>query len=64
MSTAEWEVAKTVCTAKQLAAMDHWRRGVGWKRIGRLLGIHPSTAKGHVEAGSKRLEDALEEIAA
>lgn len=64
MSDAEWEIAKTVCTAKQLAAMDYRRRGVGWKTIGRLLGVHPSTAKGHVEAGSKRLEQALEELAA
>lgn len=61
MSDAEWELAKTVCTPKQLAALDWWRRGYGWKSIGRLLGIDPSTAKARVLAGSKNLERALEQ---
>jgi DNA-binding CsgD family transcriptional regulator len=62
LSAEEWRVAREVCTPRQLQVLDLWRRGAGKKRIGLVLGIHPSTAAEHVRAGldnvAKRLEEA------
>lgn len=56
----EWLTAKTVCTDKQILALDLWRRGAGSKRISLVMGIDPSTARAHVKAGRKRMTEALE----
>jgi len=64
ISPEEWAIAKKVCTAKQLAALDLWRRGAGWKRIATVLAIDPSTARAHVRAGRRRIVAALESAAA
>lgn len=64
MSDDEWTLAKTVCSPRQLAVMAHRRRGVSWRRIGRLLGISPTTARGHADAGRLAFEKALEREAA
>lgn len=64
LSDDEWAVAKQVCTARQLTAMQYRRQGVSWRRIGRLMGLDPKTVRDHVEAGSRRLEQALEDAIA
>lgn len=60
LTAHEWATAKTVCTAKQLTALDLWRRGAGSKRISLVMGIDPSTARAHLRAATKRLNEALE----
>jgi DNA-binding CsgD family transcriptional regulator len=64
LSREEWELAKKVCTPKQLEALDLWRRGVGKRRMGDLLDIDPSTARDRVRAGLRRLGRALEQASA
>lgn len=64
LTEVEWELAQQVCTRRQLDALGLWRRGAGWKRIALTLGIDPSTAKGHVRAARKRVDEALLESAA
>lgn len=60
----EWAVARQACTARQITALDLWRRGAGSKRISLVMGIDPSTAREHVRRGLKRLSDTLESQAA
>ena len=60
LSAEEWSVAREVCTPKQVAALDLWRRGAGKKRIGLVLGIDESTAEQHVRRGLARLGKELE----
>jgi len=60
----EWETARQVCTDKQILALDLWRRGAGYRRIGQLLDIDESTARQHIKRGRKRLELELEQQAA
>lgn len=64
LSELEWETAKRVCTEKQRLALDLWRRGAGKHRIAMVMGVDPSTARGHVKSGQKKIADALEREAA
>lgn len=64
LSQLEWETARRVCTDKQIAALDLWRRGAGKNRIGLVLGIDSATAREHVKRGLKRVTDELERQAA
>lgn len=64
LTTHEWNIARNVCTDKQILALDLWRRGAGSKRISLVMHIDPSTARQHVRSGRKRLADALEHQAA
>lgn len=59
MSQREWEVARLVCSPEQLVVMNYRVRGVGWRRLERMLGIPVSTLRSRDEAGKKRLERAL-----
>lgn len=61
LTDREWATAQHVCTAKQILALDLWRRGAGSKRISLIMGIDPSTARAHVKAAKKRMTDALEQ---
>lgn len=53
--TDEWDEVLASCTARQVQCLDLWRRHYGYKRIGLVLGLHPSTAKAHVEAGLRNI---------
>lgn len=64
LTAHEWDVAQTVCTKKQRLALDLWRRGAGYRRIGQLLDIDESTARQHVKRGYKRMQIELERQAA
>lgn len=64
LTAHEWATARTVCTQKQILALDLWRRGAGSKRISLVMGIDPSTARAHVKAARRRLTDALEQAEA
>jgi len=60
----EWDVARRVCTPEQLEALDWWRRGAGYKRIGVVLGLGRDTARGRVERGLGRIRQASAEPSA
>lgn len=64
LTDREWATAKDVCTERQVLALDLWRRGAGYRRIGDLLDIDESTARQHVKRGRRRLELELERQAA
>lgn len=55
-------MAERVCTAKQLRALDLWRRGWGARRIARHLDIDISSARYRISAGQKRLEREIERL--
>lgn len=60
LTAAEWEIAKRVCSPRQLTALDLWRRGAGSRRIGVVLGIDRSTAREHVKRALEKITDELE----
>lgn len=60
----EWATAQQACTQKQILALDLWRRGASWKRIGTLMDIDRTTAREHVQRGYKRIQLHLEKQAA
>lgn len=64
LTQTEWQIAKQVCTPRQLAALDIWRRGAGAKRIALILDIDESTAAQHIRRAHRRIARALEETAA
>lgn len=64
LTAHEWATAQAVCTEKQILALDLWRRGAGYRRLGQLLDIDESTARQHVKRGYKRIQMALETQAA
>lgn len=64
LTAHEWATARQVCTQKQQLALDLWRRGASWKRIGVLMDIDRSTAREHVKRGYKRIQLHLEQQAA
>lgn len=57
MSPEEWDVARRVCTEKQLRALDLWRRGWGARRVAHHLGIDVSSARARIAAGRRRIYD-------
>lgn len=52
----QWATAQHVCTTEQLAALELWRKGVGYKRIGVLLGIKRDAAKGRVDRAREAID--------
>ncbi len=48
LSPAElYEIARRVCTEKQLEVIRLRETGLGWKAIGLVLGIGPDTVRDH-----------------
>lgn len=64
LTAHEWQTARATCTDRQLEALDLWRRGWGYRSIATTLDIHPTTARGHVEAALHKLGLTLREFAA
>lgn len=64
LTDREWATANQVCTERQVLALDLWRRGASWKRIGLLMDIDRTTAREHVQRGYKRIQLQLETQAA
>lgn len=59
LTPAEWDVALSVCTQRQLVVMGYRRKGVGWRRIATITGLSVGTVRDHAEAGNRNLERAL-----
>lgn len=57
ISQTEWEIARQVCTQKQLVALEMWRRGWGARRVARHLQIDVSSARARINSGRKRIYD-------
>jgi predicted DNA binding protein len=55
------EVAERVLTAKQLEALKLWDAGAGYRRVARMLGIAPTTAKDRVQRALEKLASALDQ---
>ena len=48
LSPAElYEIARRVCTEKQLEVIRLRETGLGWKAIGLMLGVGPDTVRDH-----------------
>jgi len=56
---SEWPEVLGSCTQRQIDCLDLWRRHYGYKRIGLVLGIHPTTAKAHIEAGLQNVGQSI-----
>lgn len=54
------QTAESVCTEKELTALKLWHNGAGYRRIGLLLGISMSTARGRVHRAIDRISNVLE----
>lgn len=55
-SAEAWEVAERVCTARELQALRLYDQGLGFFRIGAMLGIATSTARSRVERAIGKIE--------
>lgn len=53
-----WTMAKRVCTAKELEALELHRIGLGYRRIALVLRIQVSTAQDRVNRAKRRIEEA------
>ncbi len=51
--------AERVLTDRELDALKLWLAGAGYRRIARVLGIAPTTAKDRVERAQRKLADTL-----
>jgi DNA-binding CsgD family transcriptional regulator len=58
LTADEWATAQHVCTPKQLAALDLWRRGAGYRRISHILGKDPGTVRDHIQRATTRIANA------
>lgn len=54
-------VAESVLTEKQMVALRLWANGAGYRRIGIILGVSMSTARGRVTRAIDTLNRTLEE---
>jgi DNA-directed RNA polymerase specialized sigma24 family protein len=52
--------AERVCTDKELVALKLWHNGAGYRRIGLILGISMSTARGRVHRALDRIANTTE----
>lgn len=59
----EWQTAQTVCTPRQLEALDYWRRGFGYKRIAIVLRIPRDAVRGRIDRALANIDRATEEAA-
>lgn len=57
-----WEVATRVCTEKELVALRLWENGCGYRRIGLILGISMSSARGRVHRALDRVQVEFERM--
>lgn len=51
--------AEKFCTEKELIALRLWENGCGYRRIGLILGISMSTARGRVHRAIDRINNVL-----
>lgn len=59
LTAGEWQVAQTTCTAKQLEALELYRRGAGRRRISVALGISETAVRDRLSAAALRIEKAM-----
>lgn len=64
LTDEEWELARSVCTARQLQALAWHRQGYGYKRIAAILERDPASVRGLIARARRRLIAALEDVAA
>ena len=53
-------LAEQVLSVKELEAMRLWAAGAGYRRIARILGIAPTTARDRIERGHRKLAEHLD----
>lgn len=51
----DFELARKVCTAQQVRALNLWRRGWGMRAIAETMDLDRSTVRQHVRAGNRRI---------
>lgn len=55
ITDAEWELARGVCTARQLQVLAWYRRGYGYRAIAGVLGLAPGTVRDRVKRAQARM---------
>ena len=65
LSPAElMDIARRVCTAKQLDVLRMHEAGMGWKRVSLMLGVSPETVKEHHRAAVRNITKEVERVEA
>lgn len=54
------ETAERVCTEREITALRLWENGCGYRRIGLILGISMSSARGRVHRAIDKINHTLE----
>ena len=52
-------IAEEHCTEKELVALRLWENGCGYRRVGLILGISMSTARGRIHRAIDRINNVL-----
>lgn len=60
---AFWKIADEVCTDKEKEMLILRARGLGWKRMGRELGISTEAVRGRYERAERKILKAIKEAA-
>lgn len=58
------DIARRVCTAKQLEVVKLHDTGLGWKRISLVLGVSTDTVRSHHRAAIHKITKEVERVEA
>lgn len=64
MTDGEWELARKVCTPKQLQVLAWHRQGYGYRTIAVMFDLSPGTVRDRVKRAHQVMEQASREVAA
>lgn len=65
LSPAElMDIARRVCTDKQLQVIQLRESGMGWKRASLVLGVGPDTVRDHHRAAIRKITKEVERVEA
>ena len=62
LSPSLLELARRVCTQKQLEVVRLHDSGLGWKRIALILGVSPDTVRSHHRAAVHKIIKEVERV--
>jgi DNA-binding CsgD family transcriptional regulator len=64
MTDEDWELAREVCTQKQLQVLAWHRKGYGYRTIALMFDLSPGTVRDRVKRAQQLLERASRDVAA
>lgn len=64
ITDAEWELARRVCTPRQLQVLAWYRQGHGYRTIANMFDLAPGTVRDRVKRAQARMVAAADRQAA